>query len=306
MKIFFKTLEELQQCVKVNADTTVESLTPYIAIAQEKYLPTYLGTTLYNSLLNYYNDDNAVDNADYNGILPYIQRALANYALYHATDHFNVYFGDSGFTTAASNNMVPASKERVALYKQSCLDLAHEGIEQLLNYLELNKTDFDEWVQSSASTINTRFTLRTAVQYSNFVDINNSRLVFIKIWPHLDRALEQIIYPNISKDLYDRLNTDLTSPADDNYIALLPKVNSLLAFYSYSYYLQATQGEAMVIALYNNYGAAKLKELVDYLIANATNYPEYANSPQFTANSPKGLVDNSNRTGLFIAGTPLT
>ena len=97
MKVIIKTLEELQNYLKVNSTFRIESLRPYLYSAYEKYIPDLVGKALAASLLDWYNADPFVPSQVNQDLLPNVQRVVAKFAFLEAAPNLDLQLTESGF-----------------------------------------------------------------------------------------------------------------------------------------------------------------------------------------------------------------
>ena len=84
MKTFFINTATLKLYINVTGTFDYDALMPYVKTAQDKYIKKYLGKDLFDSLLDYYNADEAEPDEALDALLPYVQNALAKFAFYAA------------------------------------------------------------------------------------------------------------------------------------------------------------------------------------------------------------------------------
>ena len=300
-----KTIDEVQKCFKVNGSTSIETILPYIETAQEKYLPKYLGDTLLAALDAWYTTSAPPPaNTWYTKLLPYVQKATANFAYFMAADDLNIHSGENGFTVVANSNHVAASEARTKAFKENRERLGYEAIELMLRFLEANKAQFASWTSSPAYTISYKYPINTADELNDCIEVGQSRLVFTKLWPHMDYAVSNNIVGATSQELYDailaQLKADTVSVANQK---LLTPLRQALAFFAWSYKAQA-ENDNVNRGIYYTKGQNALNFVKHILDNNPTDYPHYTASAQYAA----GRTDYKQHTpdttsGIHVGGT---
>ncbi len=299
-----KTTEEIQECFKVDGSTRIETIAPYIKTAQEKYMPKYLGDTLLSALDAWYEASQSPTNAYYLKLLPYVQMAIANFAYHLAADDLNIHSGENGFTVLTNTNHIAASGERSTKFKENRLALGYESIELMLIFLEKNKQHFSSWTSSPAYTISYKYPINTADQFNSCIDICQSRLMFTKLWPFMDKAVTQHITGAISKALYDKVLAELKAETlAGAYLELLTPLRQCLAFFAWAYKAES-ENDTGTRAMYYTWGQNALNTLLSILDNTPSDYPEYANSAQYVAGRTSyAQHTNNTNSGYFTGGT---
>ncbi len=134
-----------------------------------------------------------------------------------------------------NTNLAPASKDRVQNFINSMLELGWNEIEKLmLRFLEENKEDYDEWVNSSAYTIYTENFIKTAVEFDKIIRIDQSRLRFMQMKPSIDNVEILRIEPVISKDMSDYIKSEINSDEElsEAYAAIIKNIQRAVAYYT--------------------------------------------------------------------------
>jgi len=105
----------------------------------------------------------------------------------------------NGFAVASNKNVAPASKDRVNRLIDSTKKRYYEELEELFIYLEENDETFTEWKASDAYVLTYDHIVNSAIEFSDYVFIDKSRLVFSKLLPSI-RNIERLELPkHISK-----------------------------------------------------------------------------------------------------------
>lgn len=205
-------LTELQKYIPSSYLKSFDVIENFIANAEKKEIKPILGSLLYEELVDSYEGSDMAEK--YEDLLPYVQRPLAQFAYYNAVHILDIVHTESGFGVISTQGLAPASQNRVEAFKKSILKSAYDGIEALLQYLEENKSDFPTWVASSSYSSQFEHLIPTAREFHKWVNIDESRFLYLKLLPKMGEIEEFQVKGSISEDLFDELITDLQGSAD--------------------------------------------------------------------------------------------
>ena len=272
MKGLINDAAEIQKYVRVAGTFKAASFLPFVLDAQKKYIAPYLGDDLVNSLDDYYNSDTPTTDDDLEALLPYVQNALAKFTLALGAPSFDTILTESGFAIVSNTNLAPASKDRVQNFINSMLELGWNEIETMLRFLEENKEDYDEWVDSSAYTIYTENFIKTAVEFDKIIRIDQSRLRFMQMKPSIDNVEILRIEPVISKDMADDIKSEINSDEElsEAYAAIIKNIQRAVAYY--------TMFEETKEKKYEEKGDSYLAEVKKTIDTTPDDYPLYRDS----------------------------
>lgn len=234
----FKSTDEFKKYKAIDINTRFESLLPFIENAEEEFIKDLLGDTLYDALHDDYSD-NTMQNGDDNGmnadllkLLPYVQRPLANYAFYYWITDVAANIGESGVQVQVGQNTQPAPKWMHDKLMIKALRDADYHSDKCLTFLETNKAvvAYAGWATSPCNTIAAGMLLQSAKMASDFIDIKESRRIFLKMKRFIKSIEDKEIRRLICDAQYDRLVAgtkagDLT--ADEN--TLIGKLLPIIA-----------------------------------------------------------------------------
>ena len=206
--MLFLSTSEIKNFISIDINTDFDSLSPFIEEAEILFILPLLGQAMYDTLSTDYNDNAGTPaNAANLALLPYVQRCLAYYAGFLSIDEMGVNMGDAGIMQTRSENAEPAPKWKVDNLKANRINQADLHAEKLLAYLEATATAsiLNDWYSSSSNTIASGRILRTAIQASNYIDINESRRLFLRMKPRIKEVEENYIKQLIGEEQYDEI-----------------------------------------------------------------------------------------------------
>lgn len=239
---FFKTTAEIRTFLIIDENMAFESLLPVIKDAEKKFIKPLLGE-LYTSLLADYTDKTdafgvnkpAPDNmlAANLLLLPFVQNALAKYALYVGVEYIGVSVGDQGIQQTFGQNSQPAPRWKIRDLKSSYITQADDAAEELLKFLEetASVTVYNSWYADIiANSKMSGLIVNSTRIASKYIDINESRRMFLKLKKAIENIEAGYIKRLICFDQYDELVTQLkTGTLTANNEKLVFKLEPIIA-----------------------------------------------------------------------------
>lgn len=215
MAAIISTIDQLKKTVKVNAKTPFEAVEPFLQSARDIYLVRYLGAELVELL----EDDEAPERVTtLHGL---VCKALGPLAVWMGNAELSVRISDSGFTVAkqdGTSGYVPASDTKIAKVEESLERRGFQYLDQVLEYLEANASDFPEWTNSRYYTLRGGNYIQSAVQFQELglVDIGYSRTKFENLRTKMSiteqRFVTELIGETLDTSLRSKLNSTQTDP----------------------------------------------------------------------------------------------
>lgn len=302
-----KSISEFEKYVRTAGALNFETIKSAIPEAQDKYLRDILGDDLLSDIDLWHNLDDEVKPSveAYEAILPYIQRAIARFTLVICSAEIDVHLTDSGIAVISNQNLAPASSDRVKKFNDENERRGWDSIETLLRFLEANKTDYPEWVSSTAYTLAIRNLVNSAEEFDRIININKSRLYFSRVRNLLDDADNLHIKKAISAELFAVIISQLKSGTITDAInTILPDLKRAEVFYAAIDSLDRSKYDGVGVQVnlqfmqrdIDNY---KLKAeqylgmVREVLDLNPDNYPEYRDSDQYVGVNTDGVTDYS-------------
>lgn len=236
-------------------------------------------------------------------LLAKIKPALANLAYFEALPFLNLVLTGSGFGVVSNPNMAPASTDRVKALAAGLLESAHNFLDDMLVYLEANVATFTTWNQCS---LNPGSLIPDAATFDSKLKINNSRITFITLMPHI-REVEVL---QIGRQVSDEFLQEIILGNDANVKPLLQSACAYWAWermmghqpapeekYRDSDYIQSAKKllyQKTDPAMAQKTGEAYLLKAIEYLNKNLTTYTTYYE------NAYEAPYENSAENGFFI------
>ncbi len=304
MSIFVKTVADIQLGVKVEADTYFAAVDPYLVDAEVNYIKPYLGTELFEAMsANDYDADKLAK------VSKWLKIAASCFAFYHIIQEGSLKINEHGAKQSTSDKSAPAPKWRDDNQKSELIKRGDNALDQLLEVLMDEDTDFPEFQSSKWYKLKTTLLISSAKEFNDFVPIGSSTRVFLRLLPDLQKA-NRLLDSYICSDLPARLKDHLADPETDETALeaieeLMPYVQAVIAYETiiraiprFNYFI--TPEGIMIYSISDStlqktaagYSDRKeqkaeyvkrleeaISELKSYLSKNLTAFPEYANSP---------------------------
>ena len=228
-------MEEIRKYISVSSSSEFEIIAPHIQNAERDYLLPLIGNDLYERLINFCNEevhdltDETVQKT--NQLLAFVQSAVVHIAYWIGFDVINALITDSGFKRTEFNSVKSLFKYQEHNLKNYLRTSGFNGLDTVLQFLELNLAEFKEFEDSPAfSFMKTSFVPTTYI-FNDIYFINNSRLTFLRMKQHLQLLEETEILPILGPVTYANLKEEITKPEPDPKVyKILPYIRKPLVF----------------------------------------------------------------------------
>ena len=289
------TTEQAKDHLKINATLNEATFAPFIPDAEKKYVKPFIGKELFALLDTWAIGQDAEENPELAALYPYVVAVVSRGTMFIASPHMDLNIGESGFSVTSTQNLSPASRERVKDYKESLEDLTWSNVESLLQFLEENKIDYPDWVASDAYTLQVRNLINSAVQFDKEVDIDQSRLTFQKLRKHMDNVEEIRVKTLISPELFNYLIAKIKNGTDlsTNESKLVEHLRTFVANEVASKHLD--RDTAYVAQYHYNEARTLINKYPD-------DFPLYRDSDYYDGAQPFfSDYENSDESAIFLA-----
>ena len=240
--MFFKSTantraEEIRKFIPVSVSTSFETLSPLIGAAETKFIQPLLGQALMDQVSAYYQNPESViegiteeNKTQFDSLIELIQRALINLTYYTGFEFLSVSINDSGFHRQESETEKSLFRYQEEAIKNQFKDAGFNGLDAMLEYLEAHGETFPLFAQSANYTVQKSSIIATTKEFDQLIDINNSRLVFLKLRRCIEEVEDFSIKAALGLELYALLKAELVkSTLDERFVTLLPHVRKPLA-----------------------------------------------------------------------------
>lgn len=208
------TIDELKKYVEVATSLKFETVEPSLKSAARRHLKDCLGAELFSKLILAYQaasmkiEDMPVDLKE---LAQLSQAAVANVAIYLLIPRLSITISESGVSRVENNNEKTAFQYQEVNAKESYLRAGFDAMEDILIYLEGNKTEFPEWVSSSSYLDFKKYFIQSAAEFSSSYNIQQSRLAFLAVRYIMKRIEDFQVKDVIGKKLFGVIKTELNS-----------------------------------------------------------------------------------------------
>lgn len=194
------TIEEVQQYIPSNVTSQFSQIKSFVTASERKYIIPVLGRKLFKKLTEKYESSHPDPlTGEWQELLDMVQYPLINFAVYKSLPKNNVTIMVGGATVIANDHLQVASQSRVDCLSASLWEDAHEGIDQLLIFLEEDALSddpqfADDWQESKYYYQVQGSLINTAFVFNEYVNINGSRARFVELKPDISFC-EKNIHP---------------------------------------------------------------------------------------------------------------
>lgn len=307
-----------------NATSMIEFdlLESFIDVAEKNEIIPIIGKALYDDI-NDSSGSGATD-TDYTELLPYLQRPVVYFALAKAVPILDVKLTPNGFAITSDGNLAPASKDRVAAFREGVEEAAYDGIESLLAYLEDNKDTYELYNADDAK----KHLINNALELDVYFNTHRSRRLFLKIQPMIARAETFEIAAEISAEmLADIISKNKAGELTSGYNQIIHDIKAAAVYLAISNSITSLSSDIQFNKIVRNYTIGKtsysaesqLSQLKDqfhgmgiqhlmkskvYILDHVSDFPVYKESDLYldTETEPSPGFENSDEYNSFTFG----
>lgn len=247
--MLFKTTSELAQYVNIDVNMKAAKWKPHVEAAEVDLIKPLLGKEQYEALHTAYQA--ATEGSPLTGelatLLPYVQKSLANYALFIGVEELGVMVGDLGIQQQANMNSQPAPAWKVKDLKQKYILAGDKAADNLLEFLEAAAVVPDggaeadriykEWYDNKTANTSLSGCIVYKTSIANkYIDILDSRRLFLRLKKRIIDIERGVIKRIICQAQYDELVTqikeDTLTEANTSLCEMLEPIISKRALYA--------------------------------------------------------------------------
>jgi hypothetical protein len=286
-----KSIDQVREVIPVNASVDYSTLTPYLQIAEDKFLLPVLGQSFYDELDSAENPTEAQAKA-----LKKCRAASVNYAMYHGFDMLNVTFADNGYLRSDKDTGLYRYQEENL--KDRFKNDAFDNLDNLIEYLQTNASTFEQFRSSQFYTDTKGTFFPNTRSFNDIYNINNSRLVFLQIARFFDRVIDFEIVPAIGRTLYDKVVAEMKKETgsgqqpDISLITLTPYIRKPLAYLAVAYGIDEIGLRITEKGLYFETSQAGSNSNIQTILASAELKQQIYQRVKKTGDSYKAMLFN--------------
>jgi len=231
-QLLINSTEELKEYLSVVDGFTFDVLKPSIRLAQNRYIKKIVGPTLFNKMLNEFQDGEGEGEGEgeesilipiekREELLDLVKHSLAFLAFQNYVDVNQLNISDSGIHITSSDHQKTAFRWQIQDLKNHLLDTAYNNIELLMDFLNANIDIFEDWKESDLFLKKSNLICFNSQSFQKGYNINNQRLTFMAYLPKIE-YVEDMIVSNMLCNYYDELLNKLhkKQKVDDAYPTL--------------------------------------------------------------------------------------
>lgn len=232
---------EMKALVPISTALSFDTVKPYIEVAERDYIETILGRELYLALVEYYTHGSVTSLSGSGGsrsekfeeLLERVQRALINITLWSEFDVLNVKISDTGISRTAGDKEKSLYKYQEDKLRFMFQENGFNELDKVLAYLELYEDYFPEFVDSDNYTLRKERFIPDTSTFHSIYNINNSRLVYLRMLDYIERNEEFEVKSVLGTDLYNAIKADMVKDSVGiRTTSLLPYIQKPLVYFS--------------------------------------------------------------------------
>lgn len=324
--MIFSSFDEIKPYIAANISNQIETIMPYLNMAV-RYVTPFLSQAQWEKLDQDYKDG-STDEA-YEKLLAKVQPCLVDFAYLIFKDDGAIEMSDMGLTRIETDNHKSAYEWMTLAFAKRRTDNAWWGIQDLIVFLQANKVTYNLWASSEEYDYLKSLFLWNVNLFAKVRPIESMNVLW-SLRSAMTHVQEDMIRKNLGDEFYEEL---LGESASGSFSVDNKKILRLL--YRSVANLSISRGLAEGVFTFNengltlqnirttresltvsdkqmdwykcdaeNNGQAALKELKNFLNANASNtkYAAYFNSDQYDDPSDgDNTVFQNKQGGTYIA-----
>lgn len=224
---------EMQPYISIASSTFFSSMQGPLRNAFDKFIRTLLGETMTAKLIDIYGL--STRSAKQARLLELAQAANAFLAFWYDFNEMQLFIDDTGSHQQESDKQKRLYKYQEQLLKDNWKTKGFSALDTMLEYLEVNATDFPEFAASENFTLLKKEIVRSTKEVNDCYWINNSRILFLRLKPHIRIITDTIIAPRLGTIYNDMLAAYAgAEPVADKFKLLREKLIPVVVFYAVS------------------------------------------------------------------------
>lgn len=192
-------VEELKKYLSVSPNFDFEDFTIYIERANREFVSKYVGD-LYTTI----NDMNINDESLKNKVINLLHTAVANFAYNLSTPFNSITMDGSGMANVVNDKRSPLTVGQLNDIRRELLRSAHSAMDDLLEVLEANRSQFPTW-QEKYSTIYNQSIVNSTQAFQSAYNIHNSRQTFLALQPSIHMIEDRLLHTTFCAELIAKL-----------------------------------------------------------------------------------------------------
>jgi hypothetical protein len=218
---------ELQRVIKGSAAMDWVIFAPVLADAFALFIRPLLDDEMTYRLVSVYLKENRTEMED--ELIRLAQRANANLAVWYNFNELNTVLSSSGTQRHSSEAYQSLYKYQERSLRDGYKTKGFDALDHLLAFLERNSSVYPEFKASKAYRDRRLSFVETAEDINRYLPIENSRLIYLRFFPHLLFVEQTKVKSFIGKPLFLELKKETQNEKGRGLIELLQPVIVCLA-----------------------------------------------------------------------------
>jgi hypothetical protein len=222
--MLIKTINEVKDVLPVGAANNYARLKPHFEAAELAFIKPLLGTSMYDELQEFYDDYEPAEPpgdelseehteaiSDTVALLKKVQHAISHLAYFLGFDLLNIQVSDMGFKRSESETAKTLFKYQEDNLRDFFKTTGFNALDNILLFLEENISSFGEFASAPNYTVlKTSFIPNTSV-FNDIVFIHNSRIIFLRLIPHMRFVEDTILRPALTETVYASVKSGMVA-----------------------------------------------------------------------------------------------
>lgn len=191
------TIGKLQAHITVSGTFDFDLVLPYCKRAERKFI---VPEVFYDQYIVFTEHDLVEEsNEPIDRVVLLLQEASANFGLLLAVPFLNLQITNYGLKTTKTTQSENADWKDIRDLKRYLLETANEALDDALQIMEDNATDFSDWKNSEVFTYFKSSLVRHTREFQEGFDICNNRKTFRSLKNYMKEVEEQYFLPMLGK-----------------------------------------------------------------------------------------------------------
>ena len=206
-----KDTTTLKLYLTVNKDFNINDLLPFIKQVEQEVIIPNISKAQYDDLNDEYNAVTPSLSSEQTSLIEKLQPAIAYLAFSKWVPFGQVQIDSAGIRIASDENMKTAFQWQTDKLEERALFMGFTFLEQVLVFMEENKTDYALWTASDEYDTYKECFINNAIDFDKYYSINASRLLFLSLKPAMRKVQDFNIKAALDATLYALILSEIKS-----------------------------------------------------------------------------------------------
>lgn len=201
MARLINNIEDLKRHLTIGSGLDFNKILPHSKRAERKFIESQIGFEQL-ALITAHTLDQESD-LPIDRVKNLLEEAAAHYALFLSMPALATQVTNTGIKTTTTTQSTDASWHQVRDLKRSYIETANEAVDDALEIMEDNATDFPAWKSSDLFTIFKSIIIRQTKTFNMYFDIQKNRKTFLALKPYMIEVEEEFLLPMLKQCTLD-------------------------------------------------------------------------------------------------------